>query len=341
MNPKDSTPGASDPQRVFASELERVASSDVSVLIVGEHGSGKTRAARQLHAASTRADGPMVVADLGALSPTLIESELFGHEAGAFTGADRERQGRFRRAGGGTLLLNGVQSVPLELQGKLLRVLQERMVEPLGAEQPVPVDVRVVATASRDLQLDVQAGRFREDLYYRLAVVVLHVPPLRERRAQLPELAREIGARVARRVGVPERVLSTQAMERLAAHAWPGNVRELENALERVMVLAHPERAGGPEPVAAEEFDFLDDAVSGAAERVARDALSNGLTLDQVAHAMFDAALEEQHGNLSGAARSLGLSRRAFDYRLSKLRQSAAPTDARSDPPQAAEGGGA
>jgi len=317
----------SEASRAFTADLRRVAGAEVTVLIEGEPGSGKSLAARTLHEHSPRAAGPFVVADLAALAPSLIEAELFGHEEGAFTGADRARPGRFRRATGGTLVLEGVEELPPELQVKLLRVLQEKVVEPLGGEGPVTVDARVVATSARDLAGEVREGRFREDLYYRLAVVVLTVPPLRARATDLAGLAQAIAKTVAARTGVPPRRLDAGALARLEEHAWPGNVRELENALERVTVLAPPDDEGRPAPVTAEEFDFLGEAVAGAAERLAAQALAHGLTLDRIGLAVMEAALQEQRGNLSAAARRLGLSRRAFEYRLSKLRSDTPGSD--------------
>jgi len=306
----------SEAWRAFEHDLAAAAASDVTVVLEGEHGSGKSRAARALHGQSPRAAAPLVEVDLGALAPSLIEAELFGHEEGAFTGATCARLGRFRRADGGTLVLDGVEGLPAEAQGKLLRVLQERTVEPLGVERPVPVDVRVVATCAVDLAAEVAAGRFREDLFYRLAVVRLVVPPLRERPDQLVALARELTASVAERLGVPARDLSEEALARLAEHPWPGNVRELENALERVAVLG----AEGDE-VSSDELGFLDEAVDGAAERLATEARAHGVGLDDLTRAVLEGALAAARDNASAAARSVGLSRRAFEYRLGKLRE--------------------
>ena len=232
----------------------------------------------------------------------------------AFTGAGSERKGRIRAAHGGSLLLDGVELLPLTQQVKLLRVIQERVVEPLGG-LPEPVDVRFLATSSAKLQEEVQGGRFREDLYYRLAVVSLVVPALRNRAADLPELASQLGRRAAQRARVPERPLSPEALERLVSHPWPGNVRELENALERVLVLGSTESS---EPIQAAEFDFLEEALVGEADRLAREALAFGLDIDQVSLAMIEAALAEQRGNISAAARQVGLSRRALEYRRRK-----------------------
>ncbi len=309
--------GQSNSLSRFLAELEAAAKSHATVLLCGESGSGKTQAAGLVHALSSRSERPFVIANLAAIAPTLIEAHLFGHERGAFTDAHRARRGTFEKADGGSLLLDGIDSLPLPVQVKLLRVLQERVVEPLGAENPLPVDVRVLATTTHDLLSEVRAGRFREDLYFRLAVVTLTVPPLRSRREDLRELCQKLLERAAERVGVPARTLSPEALERLRAHSWPGNVRELENALERVLVLA-PDRAasGGSSVVGAQEFDFLLQQAEGQADEVARQALRAGISVEDLIRAMMERALEEHRGNVSAAARQIGLTRRAFDYRM-------------------------
>ncbi len=316
--------GSCEAYQAFVGQLDRVAGSDASVLLAGESGSGKGAAARRLHAFGARASGPYVAVHLAAVAESLIESELFGHERGAFTDAREARAGTFRRAEGGTIVLDDIDALPLPQQVKLLRVLQERVVEPVGAEASVPIDVRVVATTNRDLMAEVEAGRFREDLYYRLAVVTLEVPPLRARREDLPALAEFILQRLAKRLKRDPRRLSAAALERLRLHPWPGNVRELENALERVLVLG-PAPASGAQaqpraalPIEAEELDFLDEAVAGRAEELALAALAGGLTIDAIGLAMMRRAMEEQRGNVSAAARQLGLTRRALEYRLER-----------------------
>ena len=296
-------------------QLDRVAGSTATVLLSGESGAGKSHAAAELHRRGPRAAGPLVRVDVSALSPTLLEAELFGHAEGAYTGAARARRGRFERAGGGTLVLDGVENLPLEQQVKLLRVLQERIVEPLGGD-PVEVDVRVVATTSADLRQRVESGDFREDLFYRLAVVTLEVPPLRARLEDLPLLARRFALAAAERARVPARSFGEPALGRLAAHAWPGNLRELENAVERVLVIG----GSGDAEVAAEELDFLFEQVEDEARRLARLALAAGLGLDELEVALIEEAVEEQRGNLSAAARRVGLSRRALEYRLNRAR---------------------
>jgi len=307
--------GHSAPVVAFLLSLRRAAQSQSTVLLTGESGTGKSRAAERLHAWSARASGPLVSVSLVATSSTLIEATLFGHERGAFTDAHRSRLGIFRRADGGTVVLDDIEHLPLDTQVKLLRVLQERVVDPLGAEAAVPVDVRVIATCGTALERAVAAGRFREDLYYRLAVLPLEVPPLRLRQDDLEPLAAELIAHVAARVGVPARPLAPGALERLRAHPWPGNVRELENALERVLVLG-VDTESAARAIEAEELAFLEQGTQGAADELARSALSLGLSVDDVARAMMERALREHRGNVSAAARSVGLTRRAFDYRM-------------------------
>jgi DNA-binding NtrC family response regulator len=308
--------GPCGPAGEFEARLRQVGASPASVLLEGESGSGKSAAARRLHAYGSRATGPIIEVSLAALSPTLVEAELFGHEEGAFTGAHKRRSGRFVRASGGTLVLDGIESLGADLQVKLLRVLQEQVVEPLGGEE-VPIDVRVVATSTRDLQAEVEAGRFREDLYYRLAVITLRVPPLRVRLGELEGLLDHFLAAAARRLKVEPREFSPAALEALRAHSWPGNLRELENAVERVLVLA-PESRG---PVSAEELEFLGEEVRDDARELAARALALGLSVEVLERAMIEEALVEQRGNLSAAARQLGLSRRALDYRRSRDRK--------------------
>jgi len=304
--------GSCEAFRAFADALARVAVSEAGVLLQGESGSGKGQAARALHALSPRAEAPLALVNLAAVAPTLIESALFGHERGAFTGADRARPGLFRAAEGGSVVLDDIDLLPREAQVKLLRVLQEKVVEPLGSETPVPVDARVIATTNRDLKREAAEGRFREDLYYRLAVVTLDVPPLRARTADLPELATALSERVSARAGVPLRAVGAGALERLAKHPWPGNVRELENALERAHVLGPKDGS----PIEAGELAFLDEALNGVADDLAHAALAAGLSIDAFALAMMDLALAEERGNVSAAARRVGLTRRAFDYRM-------------------------
>ncbi len=302
--------GRSEALTRFLADLEAVASSEASLLLGGASGVGKSAAARMIHRLSPRAEGPLIPVHLAALSKTLIEGALFGHEQGAFTDAHRARRGLFLRASGGTLVLDDIDLLSKEVQVKLLRVLQERVVEPLGSESSIPVDFRVICTSNRDLRSEVEAGRFREDLFYRLAVVELEVPALRTRADDLEVLAMDLLERVSERSHVARRGLSAGALELLHAHVWPGNVRELENAMERVLVMGR-----GAEEVAAGELEFLGQSTAGIPEEVGSMALAHGLTIDQLALVMMDLALAEQRGNVSAAARAVGLTRRAFEYR--------------------------
>ncbi|MBX9631682.1 MAG: sigma-54 dependent transcriptional regulator, partial [Burkholderiales bacterium] len=216
----------------------RVAATDATVLITGESGTGKEVLARTIHRLSPRADKPFVAINCAAIPENLLESTLFGYEKGAFTGALNATPGKFEQADGGTLLLDEISEMPLTLQAKLLRVLQEREVERVGARKPIAIDIRVLATSNRDMLAEVRAGRFREDLYYRLNVFPLHNPPLRERRADILPLARRILARGVSRGARPRHTLSAAAEAALTAYGWPGNIRELENVMQRAMILA-------------------------------------------------------------------------------------------------------
>jgi DNA-binding NtrC family response regulator len=279
-----------------------VAPSDAPVLVTGESGSGKEVVAQRIHDWSPRRDGPMVAANCAGLPESLIESELFGHTKGAFTGAMQSRDGFFRAAHGGTLFLDEIGELPLHLQPKLLRALESGQITPIGSDVPVEVDTRLVAATNCDLEQAVRDGRFRDDLYYRINVVELHVPPLRERREDIPELARRFAAEFC---GGPVR-LSPQSMQCLLAYAWSGNVRELRNAVQRACLLCRgdvivPEHL--PPKIAA--------LASGVPESHAdRDRLS------QVERATILATLAETGGNRTQAAKKLGISRRALIYKL-------------------------
>ncbi|MFN3200592.1 MAG: sigma-54 interaction domain-containing protein [Bradymonadia bacterium] len=223
--------------RQFMGMVHRVVSSDTSLLILGETGVGKEHLARALHSGGPRASGPFVAVNCGALPEGILESELFGHEKGAFTGAVRSRRGHFEMAHGGTLFLDEIGELPLHLQSKLLRALQERLIQPLGSERQVPVDVRILAATNRDLGEEAQARRFRSDLFYRLAVVSLTLPPLRERKEDIPELAERYLEQYCRRLGREIDQITPEAMQALRDYDWPGNVRELANVIERAVLL--------------------------------------------------------------------------------------------------------
>ncbi|MHB1045652.1 MAG: sigma-54-dependent transcriptional regulator [Thermoanaerobaculia bacterium] len=276
--------------------VDRVAPRDVAVLVTGESGAGKELVARRLHARSPRAKGPFVAVNAAALPETLAESELFGAERGAFTGADQARAGRFEEAAGGTLFLDEVGELPLALQSKLLRVLEERVVRRLGGSRDVPVDVRLVAATNRDLTRETEEGGFRQDLFFRLAVVVVNVPPLRERPDDVPLLARHFAQRLAERHAVPVPSLTDDALAVLSAHAWPGNVRELRNVLERSVVVR------GGAPIRAADLGLAPATAPLDRAHREREALL--------------AALRRTGGKREEAAKLLGISVRTLYYRL-------------------------
>ncbi len=313
----ESVPGlvtAGGPMAEVLSTVARVARSTISVLVLGESGTGKELVARAIHAAGPRAGRPFVAVSAAALSPTLLESELFGHERGAFTGADRARAGRFEAAAGGTLFLDEVGDLPPEVQVKLLRVLQERTVERVGSNRPLPVDVRLVAATHHDLPAEVAAGRFREDLYYRLAVVTIELPPLRHRRSDVPLLVEHFIAKHAEVSDGIARAISREAMDLLVRYDYPGNVRELENIVQRCLVLAR-----GPQITTA---DLPPTVLTAASEDP--EAEDGGSTLPARIVALertaITEALEAEGGNQTRAAELLGISERALRYKLAKLR---------------------
>jgi DNA-binding NtrC family response regulator len=283
----------------------RVANSDTAVLIVGETGTGKELIARAIHAGGPRAERPFVPVDCTTLPESLVESELFGHERGAFTGAVTTRRGLFEAAAGGTIFLDEVGDLPGALQAKLLRVLQERDIRRVGGTERIPVDVRVIAATHRDLRARASAGEFREDLYYRLNVVAVHLPPLRERREDIPLLVRHFVDKYAAAADRPAPVLSAAAMAQLSAYPWPGNVRQLENVLERAVTLA---RGPGLLP---EDLELEPVAVPAAGPTLP----ASGMSLDDVKHWYVRRVLEGEGGNKQRAAEILGVDRRTL-YRL-------------------------
>jgi DNA-binding NtrC family response regulator len=285
----------------------KVAASDASVLLLGESGTGKSQLARFIHFTSKRAGGPLIEVHCAALPETLLESELFGHERGAFTGAQEKRTGHLARADGGTLFLDEIGEVPAATQVKLLRFLQEREFVPLGSTASRKVDVRVIAATNRDLAAAVKEGAFREDFFYRLNVFAIEVPPLRGRGEDLLPLAE----RFLEQKGVPPSRLSPAARDQLRKRAWPGNVRELENALERALILA------GEEPISAEHLLAPGDPRAPSAG----DVLHEGFDLDVFERDLIHAALERAGGNKTAAAKLLGITRRRLYSRLQSLGQ--------------------
>ena len=283
--------------------LERVGPSDATVLVTGEHGTGKELVAEWLHASSPRAARPMVTVNVGGLSEGVFESEIFGHVKGAFTDAKADRMGRFELADGSTLFLDEIGNVPLAQQAKLLRVLQTGSLERVGSSKARRVDVRVVAATNTTLRAEVEAGRFREDLLFRLNTIEIHLPPLRERRADIPLLARHFLARHAARYRKDVAGLDAEALLLLLDHPWPGNVRELDHAVERAVLLA-----AGRE-LTPGDFALAPDG-AGRAPRLEE------LTLEEVERVLVQKALQRAGGNVSQAAARLGLSRSALYRRL-------------------------
>ncbi len=299
--------GDSAPMRVLYDAIRQIAPSRASVLITGESGTGKELVAAAIHAHSPRARRPFVKLHCAALAETLLESELFGHERGAFTGALGRREGRFHAADGGTLLLDEVGDIPLSIQVKLLRVLQEHELERVGGNQTLKVDVRVIAATHRELREQMRQGLFREDLFYRLNVVVLEVPPLRSRRPDIPVLAMHFLRRFARENRRDVVGFSADAMERLLAHGWPGNVRELENAIERAVVLASQEHVRG-----------CDLSLPPSAERIRSDQMPPipGASLAEFERFLILRTLEHTGGSRVEAARILGITARTIQTKL-------------------------
>jgi two-component system, response regulator FlrC len=307
---------------------DQIAGSDASVLITGESGVGKEVMARYVHRRSRRAEKPFVSVNCAAIPENLLESELFGHEKGAFTGAIARRIGKFEEANGGTLLLDEVSEMDTRLQAKLLRALQERVIDRVGGAQPVPVDIRVLATSNRDLRAAVRAGDFREDLLYRLEVVNLRIPPLRERKSDIATLADFFVEKYAKANGVGPRRLSVLARNRIENMNWRGNVRELENTMHRAVILS-PESEIGPDAIRMPDGEVVGVSTA-ATDGVARAAASAeavartfvGRTLDDMEQEMILATLEHCLGNRTHAANILGLSIRALRNKLKAYNES-------------------
>jgi DNA-binding NtrC family response regulator len=301
-------------QRVFAT-LQKVAETDLTVLVRGESGTGKELVAQALHNLSPRRARPFVAVNCAAISRELVESELFGHEKGAFTGADARRQGRFEAADGGSILLDEIGDMPPETQAKVLRVLQERSFERVGGTRPIDVDVRVIAATHRNLEEEVRRQRFREDLYYRLKVVTIELPPLRERLEDIPALSQRFLERVTARLGLEKRQLGDAALARLVRHRWPGNVRELANVIEQAAVLA-------PGPVIEERDLQLGGDLAGSPEPGATGlsfAEAKRSAVERFERSYLLAALRRSGGNVSRAAEALGMVRQSLQQKIREL----------------------
>ena len=292
--------GQSDPVKQLRTMVHRVAPMPSTVLLAGESGTGKEVLARALHQLSPRAQCPFVPVNCAAIAAELIESELFGHVKGAFTGASEQRNGLFYYAHGGTLFLDEISELPLQMQTKLLRVIEERKVRPVGSEKEVPVDVRIIAATNRDLSAEVAEGRFRQDLYFRLAVVELHLPPLRERLADIPSLVQHFMGALCSQLGVAPLPLTHAQVQRLSGYGWPGNVRELKNFVERSLILGNfPDLVGNVAAPAGQPSD-------------------GDLTLAELERRHALQVLERAGGNKSEAARRLGISRKTLERKCAE-----------------------
>jgi transcriptional regulator with GAF, ATPase, and Fis domain len=311
--------------RALKADLDRLAPSEASLVVIGETGTGKELVARYIHENSTRKAGPFVAVNCGALVDSLVEAELFGYEKGAFTGALKDQVGWFEAANGGTLLLDEIGDLPAPLQVKLLRVLQEREVVRLGARSPVPVDVRVIAATNIDLQAAVAAGQFRQDLFFRLNVATVHLPPLRERPGDIATLAAHFLELYRTRMSRPELILSDAALVALTAYAWPGNIRELENVIHNAVLLAK-----GPAIEPSELKLFREASVAGGSGTISpvdglRAAMERLIAsgepdlFQRVSGLLVTAAFEMSERNQVRAAERLGLSRNAMRTQLARL----------------------
>ena len=302
--------------------IAKVARSQAPVYIVGESGVGKELVARTIHDQGARSAGPFVPVNCGAIPGELMESEFFGHKKGSFTGAHADKPGLFQAAHGGTLFLDEVAELPLQMQVKLLRAIQEKSVRPVGAASEVAVDVRILSATHKDLAELVQDGRFRHDLYYRINVIELRVPPLRERREDLPQLAAAILRRLAHSQQLPTPLLSPSALDTLAGYTFPGNVRELENILERALALADGDSIGAADlHLPSTRQDPLPPATLPALPATDEDPAGTALPsyIEQMERAAIQKALEENRWNRTRTAAQLGITFRALRYKLKKL----------------------
>ena len=306
--------GRSDALKRMLGFIETVAPTEATVLITGESGTGKELVARALHSSSARADKPLVTVNCAALTETLLESELFGHEKGAFTGADRRREGRFVQANGGTLFLDEIGEMPLQLQAKLLRALQQGEIQRVGSDVPITVDVRVIAATNRNLLREAQEKRFREDLFFRLNVISIEVPALRQRGDDIPLLAAYFLQRFAERNRKSIKGFSPQALDSMRRYRWPGNVRELENAVERAVILCC-----GDLVTPAELPDTVAHAPEPAEAPEQQDAISlAGMALEDVERLAIEDTMRQTGDNKSEAARRLGITRATLHNKLRK-----------------------
>ncbi|HEX8499208.1 MAG TPA: sigma-54 dependent transcriptional regulator [Pyrinomonadaceae bacterium] len=321
--------GNSEAMMRVRSMIEKVAETDATVLVRGESGTGKELVARELHERSSqRRRGTFVAVNCAALPSELIESELFGHEKGAFTGAAARRRGKFEQADGGTLFLDEIGDMSANVQAKLLRALEERRIERLGGSDSIPVDVRIVSATHRPLEQDIERGSFRADLFYRLQVVTVEIPALRDRREDIPVLAETFARQAAERYGLPPRALAPSALRRLVEYHWPGNVRELRNAVERSMILAEGDEVTArdlPDEIGAGGKASAKEAGAPAAAAPEPGALAVPFTSDfredrrEFERRYIARCLEETGGNVTRAAAILGMHRQSLQHKLREL----------------------
>ncbi len=309
--------GMSRPMRDLFGQLERAARAPIDILVRGETGTGKELIAREIHRLSGRADGPFVAVNTAAIAESLAESELFGHVRGAFTGADAERQGVFEQASGGTLFLDEIGDMPLPTQTKILRALQEREIQRVGSAKPIPVDVRVISATHQDLGVAIEEGRFRQDLYYRIRGLELHVPPLRKRREDIILLATYFLERLAKNSPeLPQ--LDSRAVDRLLSHHWPGNVRELEQTITSAAVMAEQGRIRAADlRLASERPDADVEDMSALLDLPLTEAKTQ--LVETFERRAIERALSQHAGNVSAAARQLGIHRQSLQQKMSQL----------------------
>lgn len=313
----DLTPiiGESEPIHAIKETIERVAPTEARVLITGENGTGKELVAKWVHHKSNRSDGPLVEVNCAAIPSELIESELFGHEKGAFTGATKQRVGKFELADGGTLFLDEIGDMSLSAQAKVLRVLQENKIERVGGGRSIPVDVRVIAATNKDLMAELEEGNFREDLYHRIGVILINVPPLRERRSDIPLMTRHFADQLARRNGLAPKQFTDDALNQLQQYAWRGNVRELNNVIERLLIMSRSDtidRADVKQYVGPK----LDGNGAGAGLIQSFDDFSEAR--DHFEKLFIENKLDEHDWNVSQTARTIGIQRSHLYNKLNK-----------------------
>lgn len=284
--------------------VEKVATTDANILITGENGTGKEMLAREIHALSGRRQGPMVSVDMGAISETLFESELFGHVKGSFTDAHADRAGKFEAAEGGTLFLDEIGNLPYHLQAKLLTVLQRRSVVRVGSNRPIPVNIRLICATNRDLQASVQRGEFREDLLYRINTIHIEIPSLRQRSEDIVPLARLFIHRYCLRYGKEDMQLAQEACDKLTQYPWPGNIRELEHTIEKAVIIS--------------EEDILPASLFKLSQQTSKPADAQVSTLEEMERQMIQKAMQNCNGNLSAVAAQLGITRQTLYNKMKK-----------------------